>query len=345
MSTYRNDIEAIIGCKLPWEKLSHSRILITGATGLIGSCLVETLMANPARDYEVYAMGRHAQRAQQRFRRWLNIEGFHFLCHDVTLPLEGDTTFDYIIHAASNASPIFFAEKPVEVMRANIDGVARLMEYGISHRMRRMLYVSSGEVYGETGGKVLTEADSGYVDCATPRACYPSSKRAAETLCVAYAKEYHADVVIARPCHVYGPQFTEADNRAYAQFIRNVLRGEDIVMKSTGSQMRSWCYVADCVAALLFILLKGESGQAYNVADTTSNISIRQLAQMIAELGGREVITALPDEAEKAGYNVVKASVFSTEKLEALGWTLLPGNMREKMQSTINERRHAEAEP
>ena len=235
-------------------------------------------------------------------------------------PLQSDIHFDYIIHAASNASPNFFASSPVEVMKSNIDGVAHLMDYGMSHGMKRFLYVSSGEVYGEGDGRVFTEDYSGYVDCAKPRSCYPSSKRAAETLCVSYAAEYGADVVIARPCHTYGPHFTEQDNRVYAQFIRNVLRGEDIVMKSTGEQFRSWCYVVNCVLALLYILLKGANGEAYNIADAESNISIRELAEAIATIGGKKVVIDVPNADEKRGFNPVSKSVFSTEKLESLGW-------------------------
>ena len=252
-------------------------------------------------------------------------------------PLECDIRFDYIIHAASYASPNFFAQKPVEVIKSNIDGVANLIEYGLKHGMKRFLYVSSGEVYGEGDGRIFTEDYSGYVNCATPRACYPSSKRAAETLCVAYAAEFGVDVVIARPCHTYGPYFTEQDNRVYAQFIRNVLRGEDIVMKSSGEQFRSWCYVVDCVSALLHILLKGDKGQAYNIADEYSNITIKELAEMVAAIGGRKVIVDIPDSDEKRGFNVVTKSVFSTRKLKQLGWSVLPYMMIDKMKSTINQ--------
>ena len=301
MSAYKNDILQIFKEDLPWEKLSGRNILVTGATGLIGGCLVETLMMNPRKDYQVYASGRNEERAKERFKEFVEDGDFHFIRYDVLKPLVSDVSFDYIIHAASNASPNFFANNSVEVIKSNIDGVANLMEYGLQHGMKRFLYVSSGEVYGEGDGRVFTEDYSGYVNCATPRACYPSSKRAAETLCVSYAAEYGADVVIARPCHVYGPHFTEQDNRVYAQFIRNVLRGEDIVMKSTGEQFRSWCYVVDCVSALLYILLKGESGEAYNIADANSNISIRELAEMIAEIGGRKVVIDVPDADERKG--------------------------------------------
>ncbi len=336
MSGYKEDILQIYNEELPWQKLSGCNIFVTGATGLIGGCLVETLMMNPLRDYHVYASGRNEDRVKERFKDFVNDKAFHFIKYDVIEPLERDVRFDYIIHAASNASPNFFAQKPVEVIRSNIEGVVNLMEYGLQHGMKRMLYVSSGEVYGEGDGRVFTEDYSGYVNCATPRACYPSSKRAAETLCVSYADEFGVDVVIARPCHTYGPYFTETDNRVYAQFIRNVLKGEDIVMKSTGEQFRSWCYVVDCVSALLHILLKGEKGEAYNIADANSNISIRELAEMIASIGGKNVAIDIPDKDEKRGYNLVTRSIFSIDKIQSLGWTV-EGNMLVKMEETIKE--------
>jgi len=334
MSSYKEDILHFFQSDLPWEKLSGCNILVTGATGLIGGCLVESLMMNPKRNYHVYASGRNEERALKRFKDFANNSAFHFIKHDVMKPLQCNISFDYIIHAASNASPNFFANNPVEVIKSNIEGVANLMDYGLGHGMKRFLYVSSGEVYGEGDGRIFDEDYSGYVNCIKPRSCYPSSKRAAETLCVSYADEYGADVVIARPCHTYGPNFTEQDNRVYAQFIRNIQRGENIIMKSTGEQYRSWCYVVDCVSALLFILLKGEKCQAYNIADDSSNITIKELAEMVADIGGRNVVMDLPLDTEEKGYNLVTKSVFSTQKLTELGWRVR-GSMKEKMEKTI----------
>ena len=228
---------------------------------------------------------------------------------------------DYIIDAASNASPNFFSREPVEVMKANINGVSHLIEYGLRHRMKRMVYVSSGEIYGEGDGSEFTEKSSGYVDCASVRACYPSSKRAAETLCMAYGAEYDADVVIARLSHTYGPGFTESDNRVYAQFIRNVLRGEDIVLKSKGEAFRSWLYVVDAAYAILRLLLDGERGNAYNVAHSESNISIRQLAELIARKANRKVVFDIPEEdAQQGNTTPITKATFNTDKLKALGW-------------------------
>lgn len=319
MSAYLDDISRIYDFPLDWESLSGSNILVTGATGLIGSCMVDALMRYPGRSYHVYAAGRNEQRAAERFAPYQGDAAFYFLRYDVLEPLQSEVPYHYIIHAASPGSPNFFASNPVEVMKANLSGVSHLIDYGLQHQMRRMLFVSSGEVYGECADPLFTEQSSGYIDCTNPRACYPSSKRAAETLCVAYAAEYGADVVIARPCHTYGPGFTESDNRAYAQFIRLAREGKDIILKSPGLQMRSWCYVVDAVNALLHILLKGESRQAYNVADDTSNLTIRQLAEHIARIGGCQVRFEV-DEALMRHNDIISRAVFDTSRLRSLGW-------------------------
>lgn len=325
---------------LPWEKLSGCNILVTGATGLIGSCLVDMLMNNPHRDYQVYALGRNAKRAAERFLKYQGNTAFHFIQGDVIRPLESGMSFHYIIHAASNGSPNFFVNNPVEVMKSNLFGVANLMEYGLNHGMKRFLYVSTGEVYGQNEAELLDESSYGYVDILNTRSCYPSSKRAAETLAMCYAGEYGADVVVARPCHTYGPHFTESDNRVYAQFIRNVLNCEDIVLKSAGTQYRSWCYVEDCVSALLHILLKGESAQAYNIADKSSVVTIRELAEMIARIAGRKVVMQVASESEKKEFTPIKHAVFDTSKLESLGWHV-SGTMEEKLRRTIEASEHS----
>ena len=251
MNEYQQDLQkAIKQITLP-----KGNVLITGATGLIGGCLTDMLMMHSSCD--VYALGRNRERAKRRFAAYWDNPRFHFIEQDICKPLTLDVDFHYIIHAASNASPNFFQKSPVEVMKSNLNGLCQLVEYGLAHHMQRMLYVSSGEVYGEGDGSVFSEKSSGYIDILSPRACYPSSKRAAETLCASYCQEYGAQIVIARPCHTYGPYFTESDNRVYAQFIRNILNDEDIVMKSRGEQFRSWLYVVDCAVAMLLLLTKG----------------------------------------------------------------------------------------
>lgn len=336
--SYQDDIISAASDLLPWNKLSGKNILVSGATGLIGSTLVEVLMNRQNIDFNVYGLGRNRERFINLFGEKLSSGHLFFVEHDISVPLKGNENYHYIIHAASGANPREYASNPVGVMKANLLGTINLFDYGILHHLEHFLFISSGEVYGEGDGRVFTEDYSGYVDCSTVRACYPSSKRAAETLCVSYADQYGINVNMARLSHVYGPRFTESDNRVYAQFIRNVLNGENIIMKSSGSQFRSWCYSVDCASALLYILLKGENGEAYNVADEKSNITIRELAETIAQIGGKKVVVDLPTAVEKKGFNIVTKSFFSTKKIERLGWS--PKNQIEKgLNKTIEELR------
>lgn len=336
IESYQQAVKQAAAVSLPWQRLSGKNILVAGATGLIGSTVVDILMNRREMDYEVYACGRNEERARRRFATWWSNPHFHFLKHDVTQPWDGNTDYQFIIDAASGASPRLYVTDPVGIIRANILGVDRLLEEGRQHGLEKFVYVSSGEVYGEGDGRPFTEDYSGYVDPMNARSCYPSSKRAAETLCVAYSQEYGVDISVARPSHVYGPYFTESDNRVYAEFIRNVLRDEDIVMKSDGMKFRSWCYVVDCASALLYILLKGEKGTAYNIADESSNRTIRDLAQMIAAIGGRKVRIELPNDATATGGTPITKAVFDTSRLRALGWQIT-GTMEEKMKATIEE--------
>ena len=302
------------------SELNGCNVLVTGATGLIGSALVETLLTTSTTCH-VYAACRNVEQGKSRFAPHNNCQRFHLLNYDVTQPLMGDICFDYIIHAASPASPNSFSQYPVEVMTANFLGVKHLLDYGMKHDMKRLLFVSSGEIYGEGDGHAFSEKDSGYINCNSPRACYPSSKRAAETLCASYVSEYGTDIVIARLCHTYGPYFTKNDNRVYAQFLRNVIRGEDITLKSQGMQMRSWIYISDAISGILHILLKGEKGEAYNVANPQSCITIRQMAELTASLAGRKVVFDIPkDDLYQGNTTPISCATFSTKKLQTLGW-------------------------
>lgn len=338
ITKYEKDVENAANVELPWHLLDGKNILVVGATGLIGGCVVDVLMHHNGKNYHVYAGGRNKARAEKRFAKYKDDKDFDFIEVDVTKPINSSINFQYIIDAASGANPKLYSTDPVGVMKSNFNGVDNLLSYGKDHDLQKFVYVSSGEVYGEGNGNKFTEDYSGYVDPTQFRSCYPSSKRAAETLCVSYAHQFRLDVSIARPSHVYGPHFTESDNRVYAQFIRNILHGEDIVMKSTGSQFRSWCYVVDCASALLYILLEGKKSEAYNIADDSSNISIKQLAEMVAGIAGKKVVMQLPDDVEKAGYAVITKAIFDTKKLEGLGWQI-NGSMKEKMMATIEEAR------
>lgn len=317
------------------SKLENKSILVTGATGLIGSAFVNLLMSFEKTDLQVYAAGRNVNRAEKLYSKYRNNSHFHFLQFDVTKPFDFDIDIDFVVDSSGASSPALYATKPVEVMESNILGVKNLLDYGKKHNIKKFVYVSSGEVYGEGDGRVFTEDYSGYVNPLNPRSCYPIAKRASETLCVSYAKEYGIEVSIARPCHVYGPNFTESDNRVYAEFIRNALNGEDIVLKSKGGQFRSWIYVDDCAEALICILLRGENCEAYNIANSESNLTIRELAEIVAKEAGRKVVFDIPSDGTGGNTTPITKAVFSTEKLESLGWEAQIG-IEEGIRRTID---------
>lgn len=306
------------------EKLSGKRIFITGAGGLICSSIVDFLIAlNDERHYgiQVYVAGRDADRINSRFGAYAGHDSFHFAKYDASAEIEGSTPYDYIIHGASNANPGAYQSRPVETMLTNIIGVSNILKYADEHKCGRVLYISSSEVYGQkTSREPYRENDYGYLDILNPRACYPSSKRAAETLCASYAKEHGVDFVVVRPGHVYGPTCTKNDNRASSQFPKDVISGKDIIMKTPGTQMRSYCYALDCATAILTVLINGKSGEAYNISNRSSLATIRDIAEAFAEAGNRKVLFEGATEEEKASYNLMDNSSLNAEKLEALGW-------------------------
>ncbi len=309
---------------VPLEELRGRQILIAGAGGLIGSALVGLLLELDRKlglSIDVYALGRDKEALERRFSRYIGTEELHIEEADVVEYMPADMRPDFIIHGASPASPIAYAQTPVDVMRANFLGTLRLLDLA-RESGGRLLFASSGEIYGSSDDPdaAFTEEVCGSVDPMRVRSCYPESKRAAETLCASYWAQFGVSAMAARLCYVYGPSIAESNTRADAQFLRDAVSGREIVMKSRGTQVRSYCYVKDAAIALLSILLKGQPGQAYNVAARASVASIREYAETLAEIAGVNVTFALPSEEEARGYTTVQRAVLDPGKLEALGW-------------------------
>lgn len=323
-NTYWSDVELVVNCAPDITMLKRKRILITGASGMIGSAVADILFyLNFECRYEIdiFLAGRHEAKIRNRFEPYINGKDYVFVEYDATEEINLDVEVDYIVHGASNADPKSYVDYPVETMLANLVGTNVLLRYIRNNLKTRLLYISSSEVYGKKLGEFsYKEEDYGYVDIINPRACYPSSKRAAETLCIAYGEQYGVDTVIVRPGHIYGPSISELDSRASAQFTRNAVSGQDIVMKSAGNQVRSYCYTLDCAMAILVVLVKGERGQAYNISNKNSIATIRDVAVTLAKFAGTHVIFETPSDVEQRGYNLMENSSLDAGKLEALGW-------------------------
>lgn len=309
--------------------LSGKTILIAGAGGMLGSCLADAILLwnqEQERRCRVIAMGRNESRLREWFGEALEDPDFLAAEHDVCRTLsELREPVDYVIHAASNADPANMAKYPVETLLANVLGTENLMEYGIAHGMKRFLYISSGEAYGQPDEELhdFVEDYCGPVDLKNPRTCYPEGKRAAEALCQSYRSQYGADLAIVRPCHLFGPTMSKRDSRAAAEFLWRGSRGQDIVLKSAGTTERSHCYVVDAVNALLAVLERGENGEAYNIADRRYQMTVRAFAEEAARAGGSRVLFQEAGSQEKKGYLKIGRQVLNSAKLENLGWSPL----------------------
>lgn len=302
------------------SKLANQTVLITGANGMIGAYLVKYLLyLNDVHslNIQVYAMSRSQAKLERCFGK--NQRNLFFIEQDLNIPIKIKKIYDYIIHTASNAHPLAFSQDPVGTMKTNILGTINLLDM-IENNNTKFLYLSTGEIYGNNKDLPFVETDLGSIDSKLFRSCYPESKRAAETLCMAYKEQYGVDVNIARLCYIYGPTITDTNSRADAQFLRNAVNGEDIVMKSQGLQRRTYCYVADCVSALLTILLKAPSGEVYNIANPDLIVSVREYAQTLANIAGVALKFEIPDIIEAKGYSKQADSILNAQKLINLGW-------------------------
>ncbi|MDY5578095.1 MAG: NAD-dependent epimerase/dehydratase family protein [Lachnospiraceae bacterium] len=321
--TYKEDLRRAISASIGIEKLNYKKILITGATGMIGSFLVDMLMQYNLNGgtINVFAAGRNIERLETCFDS-IKTDYLHYVKYDLMKPIMFDFQVDYVIHTASNAHPMAFNSDPVGTIVGNVVGTYNLLKYADEYKVHRFCYISSGEVYGQGNVNLesFEESYSGYLDINASRSSYPNSKRIAETLCSSYANQYGLETVIVRPCHTYGPGMTPDDSRANAQFIRNVLNDEDIVMKSEGSQMRSYCYIADCASGIITVLLNGNKGQAYNIANPDARTTIMGLAKIIAECSGKKVVYVKPDKVDLVNRTFIEKQVLNSKKLESLGW-------------------------
>ena len=316
---YRQDLDLIIK-QNSFLEFKNKSVLITGATGLICSSIVDLLLflnEKESMNMTIYAACRNYNKFLDRFPSDNHLK---YVQYDANEQNVFDFKCDYIIHGAGNASPELYISDPVGTMISNFEGVNELLKYAKKNKSK-LLYISSSEVYGrKTHDGPFVEDDYGYVDILNVRSSYPSGKRASETLCKAYASQYGVKCVICRPGHIYGPSASSADNKISSLFPRMAVKGENLVMKSEGKQLRSYCYSLDCASAILMVLYKGISGEAYNISNKDSIITIRKMAEIIAEKANVELLFQLPTAQELNVFNPMDNSSLNSLKLEELGW-------------------------
>lgn len=320
LSNLQSATESTLGI----EKLKDKTILVTGATGQIGSFIVQSLSEYSFENnfnLTIIAVGRNEEKLHYVFRDYIKNDNIVFMIQDFSESFEWNFSCDYIIHAASNADPKSYSKYPIDTMNVNYISTLNLLNYAKEKNIIRFAFISTGEVYGETEQpESISEQDGGYIDSMKPRSCYPISKRAAETLCVSFKEQYDLDIIVLRLSHIFGPNFSDTDSRIASTFLSQASRGEDLVMYSKGEQIRSYTFISDCVSGILSALLVGENGEAYNVSNTNNAISLHDFCSEIAKTSNVELNFKLPDMQEEKMATPIKHAVLSDEKLRKLGW-------------------------
>ena len=339
---YCNEIRENSKMNIQWERLRNKTVMISGATGLIGSYMIDLIMYNNLNDNlncKIVALVRNEKNAKERFDKYGKSELLEFVKFDLNnaKDLNYDGNINYVIHLASNTHPKAYALDPIGTITTNVIGTYNLLNLAWNKKIDRFVFISSCEIYGENKGDIekFDEEYLGYINCNALRSGYPESKRCGESLCQAFISQKNLDIVIPRLSRIYGPTMSMSDTKAISQFIKNAIKNENIVLKSEGTQYYSYLYVADAVYAILKIMLDGGNGEAYNVADESSDIHLRDLAKMISEVVDTNVIFELPDDIEKKGFSRATKACLDNGKLKELGWSA-KYDIKNGIETTLN---------
>ncbi len=308
----------IVSKSIEKDFLKGKSILISGASGLIGSYLIDVLLIDPSLDVTIYALTLSLEHGQKRFSKFANDPRLKFIVGNVVEPMEVPEPIDYVIHGASYTDPKGYAEHPIDTMLVNFLGVKSMLDVAVKKHAKKFMFMSSCEIYGEADLDEIPEDYTGHLDTMDVRSCYNESKRASETLCVCYAKEKGLDVVIPRFSRCFGPTMKLTDTKALSQFLFNGLKHNDIVLKSEGTQKYSYLYVADAVRSILFLLQHGENMQAYNVA-SPEVLFLKDMANSVASICRTRVVFDLSKD-KGMSYSKTSRAIQSTKKIEALGF-------------------------
>lgn len=325
-SILQEDFKYIIKNNKKLYSLKNSEILVTGATGLVGSLLVKFFLY--LNKYEnlnitIYALVRNKQKAEKIYSI-IKTKKLHYIINDLKVKdsICFDGNIDYIFHFASITKSKLLLNKPVDSIETIVNGTSKILDLAVRKKVKSMVYVSSMEAYGQINSKQkITESDLGYVDLTNPRSCYPEGKRLAESLCVSYGVQYGINVKIARLAQTFGAGILSSENRVFAQFARSLIKKQNIILHTLGNSEGNYIYTADALGSLIYILVSGEKNQFYNVVNEKNHSSIKEMAELVINnLGSfdQKVIIEIPQK--NMGYAPDVHMKLSGEKVKKLGW-------------------------
>ena len=324
----QEDLQRMSEAKLPWQELEGKTVLVTGATGMLASYVTWLLLylhEHAGINVSVVALCRNRQKAEQYFGLYVGKSYFCLLIQDVCEPIAYEGKVDYVFHLAGNASPHFINTDPVGIMKCNLQGTINVLELARHHAIKRVLFASTREVYGKNeDAELLNESAFGTLDPLDDRSCYPESKRAAESLLMSYYLQYRVSFNTVRIAHSYGPTMNlENDGRVMADLLSDVVAGRDVVLKSSGEAVRAFLYVTDAVIGMFTVLFLGDPSTAYNLANETEPISIKDLALLLTSFRKDIDLRVVCDtqQGKSKGYCAYKRIALDTRKSEALGWS------------------------
>ena len=317
MSYLEEDLQKL-SAYIKGKKFENSKVLITGATGLIGSLCIKAFLKSG--DIRVIGLARNSNKVKSMFPEDKNLS---FVYQDITTPLSDEIECDYIIHTANSTTSKYFMTNPVEVIQDIYAGTKQILNYALTHKVKGIVYLSSMEVFGEIHtNERLSEENLGYLDIQNVRSCYSESKRLVELLCKSYAEEYSLPVCVARLSQTFGAGTPKSENRVFAQFARSSVMGSDIILHTKGESIGNYCYTADVIKALILLLKEGKKGEVYTVVNEETTRTIKEVAQMVADNfsgGCSKIIFDIP-ENNRYGYAPDTKMKLSSKKLRELGW-------------------------
>lgn len=323
----QEDIEDIVNnLSDNFSDLKNKTIFITGGTGLIGSQIVKTLVCfNRLKqmNMKILVWAMNEEEARRGLSDIMDREDIKIYYGDINDKIEIEEDIDYIIHGASPTNSKFFVSNPVETINIIVNGTINVLEMAKTKNIKGMLFMSSLEVYGVPNKELVEENDYGYIDELNVRSSYSGGKRMAETICASYASEYNIPVKIVRLSQTFGPGVRYNDGRVFAEFARCAIESKDIVLHTEGRTLRTYVYTKDAVSAILFVLLKGEIGEAYNVANKETAMTIKEMAELVCKTfsaSNIKVKIEIPEDVAKFGYNPEMIIKLDSTKLEKLGW-------------------------